>query len=366
VRLEILAGLRLRLDRRTQRRACLRKRLIQDERIGRFLTAIAFLLSAAIALSTNKRVIGVEFEVQNGSSTAHVPIIAYSFASFIVLALVSVTWFILSLATQLTLPGSVSKRHSFMYFRSIAKYGREEWKSDWKTSADKDPKAEHALGRRTVDGYLDEIHNLALRANVKYERFREATAVFVVALVCLVSSSPLIVDALVDGIGPKDELRDLDWNQSRAFGVAGVLAIATASIGYHSWQQARAMNPSDTRRHKLLVMQTIGHPLFVFVLASGARPKTGLETWLVLFFGIIATAPLLRQLETEYSKRETGGRPLIFGVYLALHLAVVISSIYATAQSMDVLRVSLAVAAVALLELPSILDAMFVPRVSVP
>lgn len=53
----------------------------QDERIGRFLTAIAFLVSAGIALSTSKRIIGADFLMNAGSHTTKRPVLAYGFGA---------------------------------------------------------------------------------------------------------------------------------------------------------------------------------------------------------------------------------------------------------------------------------------------
>ena len=325
----------------------------QDERIGRFLTAIAFLVSAGIALSTSKRIIGADFLMNEGSHTTKRPVLAYGFGAFLVLSLLSVGWFILSLATQLTLPeGSAKpggKHMSFLYFRSISRYSQDDWKTCWTTESNNGTLAQH-----TLDLYLGEIHNLALRANVKYERFREGTALFIMAVAALVSSAPLLVDTLVDGVGDKDALRNLQWNAGRALGVATALALFASAISYHSWQQARAMSRVDGARDRDLLLQVAIQPLLVVFVASEVATASGFRRVVVTMLALLSPLPALRLRKWKPNPAKSSANL----VFIAMQTCVALLAVWSTFAGHDFWRLVAAASAVFVLEVPTLLDAI--------
>jgi hypothetical protein len=150
----------------------------QDDKIGRLLTAIAFLTAASIAIANLRsgRVLVARFHV----APVTVPLTAIGLAVFLVLVVGAVVLLIASLSTPLRLPGlarggSGQPTLSQIYFMSIAKFSLDEWKRNWERSSTD-------LDAERVQMYVKETHNLALRTNLKYERTTEAVAVFSIAL----------------------------------------------------------------------------------------------------------------------------------------------------------------------------------------
>lgn len=77
----------------------------QDDKVGRFLTAIAFLTAAAIAFCTRSDVLGVRYDL-DGS----VPLPGVLFAGFIVFVVVAVVFLLMALGQALR-PPTVEVRH---------------------------------------------------------------------------------------------------------------------------------------------------------------------------------------------------------------------------------------------------------------
>src|SRR4051812_35004730 len=74
----------------------------QDDKIGRFLTAIAFLTAASLAFVNAAGLAATPFEIPG----FRVQLLAILLGAFVTLAILSALWFVLSLSTQVTLPES--------------------------------------------------------------------------------------------------------------------------------------------------------------------------------------------------------------------------------------------------------------------
>lgn len=188
----------------------------QDDKIGRMLTAIAFLTAASLALAN--LVSGTLLVVRFSVPPESIPLAAIALGSFLVLVIATVVLLVSSLSTPLRIPGlkptprptpkeslvpyAKDVKASQIYFMPIARVSLEEWRHKWSAS-------EQELEAELVPTYVDETHNLAVRTNFKYERTTEAVAVFSLALFAFGLAAVLVFIAAVS----KDRPVELDWLQ---------------------------------------------------------------------------------------------------------------------------------------------------------
>src|SRR5581483_11664436 len=147
----------------------------QDDKIGRFLTAIAFITAAATAYAVQGSTLKFNYGLGGG---ARLPLIL--FALFFVLVSLAVLFLLMGLGQVLTPPGPRRRtgrpatQKSLIYFMQIADLTLDEWRTIWE-----DP---DVLDRRIATDLVDEAHNLSTRADKKYRRTGEAQALFTLAL----------------------------------------------------------------------------------------------------------------------------------------------------------------------------------------
>jgi hypothetical protein len=166
----------------------------QDDKIGRLLTAIAFLTAASLALAnlSGGQLLATRFDA---GSTLRLGLISL----FIFLACVafSVALLMVSLTTPLQVPGfSTTERQpvpepsdvSQLFFLDIARLGKDQWKKKWERTA-----AE--LENELPSMYVREVRNLALRTKFKYDRTSEAVAIFTFGLLSLALAGVFVLDA---------------------------------------------------------------------------------------------------------------------------------------------------------------------------
>lgn len=102
----------------------------QDDKIGRFLAAIAFLTGGALVFF-DRDVLGVLYRLGNRD----LPLAAWSLGAFLVLVSMSVLLLILSLATPLTMPVARKRLRlgrSHLFFLAIAGETEESWRRLWR------------------------------------------------------------------------------------------------------------------------------------------------------------------------------------------------------------------------------------------
>lgn len=153
----------------------------QDDKVGRLLTATAFLTAAALglanlrggaALSRGYVIDGVELPALTLVALG-VFLLAVVFAAVI---------FIYSIMTPLRIPGfqpsttAGSQRISQIYFYPIAAASEAAWNRKWQEDNVQE------LHNEGVEMYRDEVRNLALRADFKYSRTNEGVAILSFAL----------------------------------------------------------------------------------------------------------------------------------------------------------------------------------------
>jgi hypothetical protein len=165
----------------------------QDDKIGRFLTAIAFIFTGAIAFGARSDLIGVDVAI----SHQPVALSAVFLGLFLGLALLAVLLLLVALGPNLNLPSperdqdeTPGKQRSRIYFLSMDRMTADAWwKDQWESPG---PTEEDA-----VRNYVYDSHNLAVKTTFKSGRTNEARAAFTLALLFLGLSIALSFEAAI-------------------------------------------------------------------------------------------------------------------------------------------------------------------------
>jgi hypothetical protein len=137
------------------------------------MAGIAFLIAGALVF-TNPTVLQATYRV--GDTTLPLP--ALALGTFLVLVVLSLFFYVLAMSAPLTIPpGTTTARRSHQYFLLIAGETTGSWRDYWDN-----PTTANDLARELADEEVDEIRNLAIRADLKLERSNEGSALFVLAL----------------------------------------------------------------------------------------------------------------------------------------------------------------------------------------
>jgi hypothetical protein len=208
----------------------------QDDKIGRFLTAIAFLIAGALVF-TRPEVLQARYVVGG----AHLRLPALALIIFMVLVVLSVLLYVLAMGAPLTVPSPATRRRqrhrSYLFFLLIADETRESWWRLWNTSDDE-------IEAELLHEYVNETRNIAQRVDQKYERANEASALFVVALLFFLLGTVLSVDVLqhatVQANGTLVIPTQLDWSAGPRGWVAAILALFPAALVYQRLRAAQA------------------------------------------------------------------------------------------------------------------------------
>lgn len=205
----------------------------QDDKINRVLVGIAFLTTGAIALFFKPDIAGARWYLGG----RQYPLVALTTGAYVACTLVAVVLLLLSLSSELRLPGGEpggapnDLEGSYLYFTFIANRTRLAWTESWNRPV-KD------LEQDLLKQYIKETHNLAQRARVKYGRTDEAAAMFVLALMFLAIGFLLSLEVVTrTATGP------LGFGWVAAGIVGGVFAVHTflqLYIVYRSEQQETA------------------------------------------------------------------------------------------------------------------------------
>lgn len=180
----------------------------QDEKIGRLLTAIAFLTAAALAVASLKHGVplATKFHLSSGLDLK----IAITFLILFTALVVAVVMLLLvALATpyKLTGPNDDVEPTAPIFFNSIVRIGKEDWHNAWRQH---DPELRNARYR----AYVDETYKLSVRCRYKYELRMEALAIFALALLTLVLAALFIAFASGDGPRSHEGIYRLTLSQS--------------------------------------------------------------------------------------------------------------------------------------------------------
>ena len=156
-----------------------------DDKIGRFLTAIAFLTTGAIALLFNGPSLGETFAFTSDIPfPGSYPLLGLAAAGFFACILSSVAILLLCLSAPLRLPGKQldwgpKLTGSRLFFSYIGSEIVNHWANRW------DNESAEKIRRDLFHQYVLETHNLSERARTKYQHTHEASALFVWSLLFL-------------------------------------------------------------------------------------------------------------------------------------------------------------------------------------
>jgi hypothetical protein len=261
----------------------------QDDKIGRFLTGIAFLIAGALVF-TNPDVLQARYAV----GATHLRLPAIALITFMVLVILSVLLYVLAMAAPLTIPPPSAARRvrgsSHLFFLVIATETRESWRALWNVS-------DVELEQKMLDEYQRETLNIARRVTQKYERSNEASALFVVALLFFLLGTVLSVDVLQHAKAPTGAAlqvpADLAWSTPLRATVATILALFAASLVYYRLRAAQAAGLDAIIKHLAdgrlppwryeLHLLLAAYPVFVVAtLVPGMEPGALRETSAIL------------------------------------------------------------------------------------
>lgn len=191
----------------------------QDDKVGRFLTGMAFLVAGALAF-TGPDVLRVRYVM--GTAGIHLP--AILLGSFIALIGLAALFYLLATSAPLTLPQRGGRRsgESHLFFGLIARDTESQWRERWESDADN-------LTRSIYGEYLAETLNLARRADSKARTSRVGSALFVVALLLFVLTMVVVVDA---NTSPMSDPTSREWSLPLRGAGALILTAFTLTLLY--------------------------------------------------------------------------------------------------------------------------------------
>jgi hypothetical protein len=243
----------------------------QDDKIGRFMAGIAFLIAGALVF-TNPTVLQATYRV--GDFTLPLP--ALALGSFLVLIVLSLLFYLLAMSAPLTIPSPTrtTSRRSHVFFLLIAGETRKSWRDFWFETA-----STQELEQELVDEYISETRNIALRADQKYERSNEASALFVLALLFFLLGIVLSIHVVQHLVIPSDASEtvkaptDLPWSLPLRALIGGLLAFFPVALVY---QRLRA---AQTQGLDALVHQTQERLRATSQQATGLRRRWAERKW---------------------------------------------------------------------------------------
>lgn len=161
----------------------------QDDKIGRFVAGIAFLVAAALVFLDKGNVLQTAYRIGDRP----VRLAALAMAAFLVLITLALLLYLIASSAPLTAPAGRSSRQgsSHLFFFLIAGLRTEAWEGLWK--------APSALPEDLAAEYRNEAMNIAQRAHAKYRQSQQATALFIAALVFFAWAGILTVHRLATG-----------------------------------------------------------------------------------------------------------------------------------------------------------------------
>jgi len=205
----------------------------QDDKIGRFLTAIAFLTTGGIALLFRSDLLAAEVSFGGAQvpGHGHYPLLAAAALLFVACVISAVVLLLQSLSAPLRMPGSqAGYGHpldgSRLFFSYIGNASADDWLESWKTPT------VGTIRHQMYGQYVNETHNLSERARLKYQHTREASTLFILGLVFLAAGIFLAAFASRYGLGHGQHPRPYDHLLGAALG---------SVFAGHAWLQLHAI-----------------------------------------------------------------------------------------------------------------------------
>lgn len=170
----------------------------QDDKIGRLMTAMAFLTAAALALANlgQAKYLAATFDVAPPLKLGLIAIGAFG-----VLVVLAVILLLMALGTPLNLTRDVPDEDakkldpSELYFFEIGTFSKEHWEAAWEQANSTD------LQKARLKTLVRDIHHLSIRSTFKYDLRAEATMILSLALLALTLAFLFITFAAADPPG---------------------------------------------------------------------------------------------------------------------------------------------------------------------
>lgn len=279
----------------------------QDDKIGRLLTAIAFLTAAALALANlaQGHVIRALFNV--GGSP--VPLALYSLSAFLFGVLVTVVLLVTSFATPLRLPGLQQpsrKRPPFyvtdaetsqIYFSEISRTSVDEWRDKWEVAAEE-------LKKERRESLVLEIHNLSVRTSFKYHRTSEAIGFFSFALM-LFGLAVLFATFAATSARRLSDIPIIDLTTGQRVAIALLLAgysllhlLSRLRYNHQAVTEPYSASPTKAEwvRAKSQVLLILTIPVGIGVVAAGGDHRQATSAVVALTAGLAVLSLLVIHL----------------------------------------------------------------------
>ena len=311
----------------------------QDDKVGRFLTAIAFLTAAAITFGSKTEVLQVRYDL-DGPLTLP----AFLFAGFLVFVAITVLVLLMALGQPLRPPGSSksgTRSPSRLFFVVISGMNEAEWSELWDHPAPE-------ISAEMTASLIGETYNIATRAETKYRHLGEAQALFTMALLLLVLALTLAVKGLA-ATGPAQTRR---WDLEGRLIASGVSAAFALALGY-GWVRTEERNPHVPARWTMHAMTLLAMAFPALVLLPPRVLPVG--TGAVLAASVMVLAAFCWRNRWPSDNRLTT-------VMSLLALALAVGSAVAVALEAERWRLGIVCLSVALFEMPRLLFASFRQR----
>lgn len=281
-----------------------------DDKIGRFLTSIAFLTTGAIAFGFGIQggLLYVNYRIGNRS----VPLPSVSLLMFLLFVLLTVLILVSAMGPTLRIPGQEPRKEfdrvSNMYFIRIATMNADDWANQWGLNGKHDVTEMEQSFR---DHLLYETHNLATRVAFKYERMREARSSFSMSLCFLAFTFLLMLYVPISGNQTAKRPVQIPWSWHLDVVSGFVTAMFTFYACYDLYrfdQSAHGLQEGWPKRRRFLVALMITSPLTAIssqlVTSCGTRVAELWATIGVTLVLALATYTIATALYKSQSKRD--------------------------------------------------------------
>ena len=250
----------------------------QDDKVGRFLTAVAFLIGGSIALGTRTDLAAASYQI-DALPAEPVLLPAYLLSLFLLFVAVSLLLLVTGLGARLYRPDErpgTSDSHLF-FFLIAEMYERNpvEWDRLWLGDA-------VTISQSLITEYKREIPNIARRATLKYRRTLYAGAFLQFAILLLVLAAVL---GFLAGSFPTTTAYSatdpsVDWTALMPrLVVASVIAVAALVLALDFLWFERFGNSQRWMRRSLVLLC----PTYVVVVLVHSGDAYGIWNTLGLF-----------------------------------------------------------------------------------
>ena len=311
----------------------------QDDKIGRFLTAIAFMFTGAIAFGIRPDLLGLRISFENQDA----PIPTLFLGLFLGLSVLAVLLLLVAIGPNLKLPRSERPHgRSWIFFLSIAGKTEAQWREQWVASS---------LNHEAVTWmFASEAHNLATKTEFKYARTNEARAAFTLGLLFLVLSLVIFFESSARGVL---NIGSLPWDLGTRSLVAFVISVFAVTLAYDYLRLDQELDEYVEPGHRASLiwpfwLLLVTSPLYVWLVLLPTPPVS--KGFAVL---IAASGPLLATAAVIL--RADGNRGLVWptAVFIAL-LVIGVATYVALSKGWGELQLATPIACVVLLETPRV------------